>query len=153
MVNFVEQDLLDSKYQYIGHICNCITTDSAGMAKGIFDRFPWANTYQYRSDKSLRSNTGTISVHGNGESERLIINMYSQYYPGGPKSYESREKRLSWLKLCLLEIEKINNIREIAFPYKMGCSLAGGIWQDHLDLISDWSKNNIEVYICDRGNL
>ena len=82
MIEIVSGDLLEAKEKYIAHACNCITQKSAGTAKAIFDKFPYANTYATRTEPNVPA---TIQIMGNGQDQRYIINMYSIYYPGKPK--------------------------------------------------------------------
>jgi len=40
--------------------------------------------------------------------------------------------RLQWFKQCLAEIEKvIRDTDVVAFPYNIGCGLAGGDWAQY----------------------
>ena len=73
--------------------------------------------------------------------------MLAQYYPGEPK-YESYEQRLNWFKSCIDKISKIPDLKQVAFPYGIGCGLAGGRWEDYEKLII--ALDNIcEVIICE----
>lgn len=48
---------------YICHQCNCVTTKSSGIAKNLFDRFPYADIYQRRLyDHHHRDIPGTVIV-------------------------------------------------------------------------------------------
>ena len=119
----INKSLIEADTKYILHQCNCVTKDSAGIAKAIFNAFPWANTY---SKRTKHSKQGTIDVLGNGLDQRYVINGYVQYYPGKPVSYDTYESRLEALKSCFDKIENIKNLESIGIPYMMGCGLAGG---------------------------
>lgn len=141
MIQTINTSLLNATTKYIAHQCNCITPHSAGLAKSIFDRFPYSNTYKLRED-GIRSSQGTIDVLGNGDSERYIINMYIQYYPGKPylrNTYDSYSKRLEYFKKCLAKITKIPNLESIGFAKGMGCKLAGGNEQDYSKILEEFS--------------
>ena len=62
--------------------------------------------------------------------------------------HESRDMRLAWFEKCLLELSqyiKILNIDSVAFPYGIGCGLAGG---DYYRVLEQWSKSIVQkVYI------
>jgi O-acetyl-ADP-ribose deacetylase (regulator of RNase III) len=137
------ENILHSDYQYIAHQCNCVSKNSAGLAKSIFEKYPYSNIYQNREKND---SPGNIIISGNGDDQRYIINMLSQFYPGTPK-YETYEQRLGWFKSCILKISEIKNIKEIAFPFNIGCGLAGGKWEDYENLIS-FLDNYCEVFIC-----
>lgn len=140
-MEIVVGDLLDSKEKYIAHQCNCLTQRSAGTAKAIFDKYPHSNTY---ADRENPDTLGTIKVLGNGENQRYVINMFAQYYPGKPKYPNSnldgsiiREK---YFHQCLLRVAKIQNLESIAFPWKIGCNLGGGIWEHYLGTLTYFAE-------------
>ncbi len=83
MIPIINQSLLEANTKYIAHQCNCITSHSAGIAKAIFDKYPYANTYKDRMYTGYNF-PGRIDVLGNGEDSRFIINMYVQFWPGKP---------------------------------------------------------------------
>ena len=141
MVKVVTGDLLESKEQYIAHQCNCVTKSAAGLASYIFKKCPYSNVYYSRQHKS---EPGTIQVCGDGINNRYVINMFSQYYPGGAwddfpnDTYELREE---YFKKCLTAISEINNLQSIAMPVKIGCGLAGGNWDKYLNMIENFADN------------
>jgi O-acetyl-ADP-ribose deacetylase (regulator of RNase III) len=145
MIEIIDEDLLEAKEQYIAHACNCVSNNSAGIAKSIFDKFPYANTYINRIEKDQ---PGTIKILGNN-NQRFIINMFCQIYPGAPKyptfgldGIISREK---YFHKCLMEIAKIFNLKSIAFPYGICCGLAKGNWDHYLGTL-----NNFEKYVNEK---
>lgn len=134
----VEGDLLDFECQYIAHQCNCVSVGSAGIAAAIFKKYPESNTYLKHDEQ--RSVPGTIDVIGR------VINMYSQYYPGHARyNNDTDGKRRKWFKKCLFEISKIDGIESVAFPYKIGCNLAGGNWNENRKMLENFSKINPEI--------
>jgi O-acetyl-ADP-ribose deacetylase (regulator of RNase III) len=157
MIEIIEGDLLDAKEKYIAHACNCVTQRSAGTAKAIFDKFPYANTYANRTEPNIPA---TIQVMGNGQDQRHIINMYSMYYPGKPKyPYSTKdgfEVRQQYFYKCLLRIAKIKNLESIAFPWRVCCGLAGGVWPHYLGNLTNFAnhleKQNVKVVIYQREN-
>lgn len=149
MIEIITGDLLESKEKYIAHQCNCLTQSSAGTAKAIFDKFPYANTYQYRVRDENGQTTnidtpGTINILGDGQEQRYIINMFAQYYPGKPKfpksTLDGSTVRLNYFYKCLLRVAKIANLESIAFPWGIGCQLGGGDWNKYLGQISIFSN-------------
>lgn len=141
MIKIVNGNLLDAEEEYICHQCNCCSTFSKGLSYHIFNKFIYANTYQYRTkDPSTRSTPGTIDILG--DANKKIVNMYSQFYPG-PSKYQNdtSEKRKQWFINCLEEIKKIN-INLIAIPYNIGCGLAGENWEEYFSILENFSKNN-----------
>jgi len=115
---YINDSLLNSNEQYIAHQCNCTTKYAAGLAKTIFQTYPYSNVYQYRQRKSK---PGSIIISGDGTNNRFIINMMGQIYPGSPSLSETYEDRLIFFQSCLDNILKIPNLASIAFPYNIGC--------------------------------
>ena len=140
MIEIITGDLLDAKEKYIAHACNCVTNRSAGIAKSIFDKFPYANTYAARIEPNIPS---TIQIMGNGQDQRYIINMYSMYYPGKSKYPHSTkdgiEIREKYFHKCLLRVAKIENLKSIAFPWRINCNLGGGIWTHYLGTLTNFA--------------
>lgn len=141
MIEIITGDLLDSKEKYIAHQCNCLTQNSAGVAKSIFDKFPHSNTYATRTMADL---LGTIKILGNGADQRHVINMFAQYYPGRPKYPNSVKDgtlaREQQFHRCLLRVAEIPNLESIAFPWKIGCNLGGGIWEHYLGTLTNFAN-------------
>jgi O-acetyl-ADP-ribose deacetylase (regulator of RNase III) len=161
MIINIHGDLTKINTQYISHQCNCTSKKVAGLAKNIFEKFPWSDIYSRRSPlakENLRSDLpgpGSISIHGDGENQRYVINMLAQIYPGKPKypedindGYSSREK---YFISCLNQIAKIENLESIAFPKFIGCGLAGGSWERYREFIENFAtiKKELDVYIVD----
>jgi len=144
----IEGDLLDSPEQYIAHQCNCLTQRSTGLAKKIFDKFPYANIYKDRTKPDIMKE---IVICGNGDDKRYVINMLSQYYPGVTKYPQSNldgtEVRKKAFKVCLQKISQIANLQSIAFPYKIGCNLAGGKWEVYRKMIKQFAEENTNVSV------
>jgi hypothetical protein len=158
------ENILLCKHDYIVHQTNCVSTSRAGLAKDIFAKFPYADTYSARITAAKRSKPGTISIHGDGKSQRLIVNMYAQFYPSPPRySNDSAERRIEWFKECLALVEKkiidggksLKKGEEskkvsIAFPYGIGCNLGGGDWRVYAPMIDDFAgrvKEKADIYV------
>ena len=117
-------NLLDATEEYIVHQCNCKTNYPKGLSKEMFKKFPSANDYK----DNIKRKPGTIKVHGR------VINLFGQKYPGKPRSYETKEQRIEWFKQGLDEIKKLKP-NSLAFPYQIGCGLAGGEWDEYYKIL------------------
>lgn len=140
MIKWKKGSILEADEIYIAHQCNCVSENSVGLALNIFNRFPQANTY------GSKRNFGTIdTIHvGNG---KYIINMYAQYYPGGPKYKDTSKVRLEAFQSCLDYISEIP-LSSIAMPDKIGCGLAKGDWDTYYKMIEQFSKkHSIDVIL------
>ncbi|KAL4502985.1 hypothetical protein ABPG72_014214 [Tetrahymena utriculariae] len=62
-------------------------------------------------------------------------------------NFSSRER---WFEICLQQLAdfaKEKQLYRIAFPYKIGCGLAGGNWENYNKMIEEFSENNRELKI------
>ena len=67
--------------------------------------------------------------------------MYDSY--GKP---DSLEDRYDYFIECLQKIAELNPI-SIAIPYKIGCGLAGGRWEQYYNALNKWANNNPSIQI------
>lgn len=146
-------NLLESNAQIIAHQCNCITKTSKGLSLQISKKFPYADPY---SKRNKHSKPGTIKVYGKKSlGQRYVLSMFGQYHPGKvtnspkktPHNFETSKQRKMWFKQCLDAISsKVNGLKSIAFPCRVGCGLAGD-WGDYLSILKKWSKENLGIKI------
>lgn len=154
---FENGDILQFKnVDFIVQQCNCLTIKSRGLAEAIAAAYPDADTYSKRrpNSKNLaieedRHIPGTISVH------KKVINMYAQWRPGRvqgphfslyPESLETEttKSREKWFLQCLSAIASTfgNEPKRFAFPFKIGCGLAGGDWKVYLRMLQEFAEKN-----------
>ena len=135
-----EGDLLTCDATYIVHQTNCVTECGKGLSKALFEKFPHANVYAQRTTRSV---PGTVVILGDGETERFVVNLMGQVFPGGPKEYESKEKRERWfcsgLERLASVILKTPQDTTIAFPFRIGCGLAKGGWKRYKKMIDQFA--------------
>lgn len=169
-------DLPDARY--IVQQCNCLTVRALGLAEAIARKFPRANAYGERRAVGSR-NLAIVSDRSIPGSVKIlpandflsVVCLFSQWAPGKagasyahkyPVSAEGSETnvlRLSWFvsaldKLATMLSETEHEIPPIvAFPYKIGCGLAGGSWMSYLHEIRQFSllhKDLLRVVIVAR---
>lgn len=156
-------DLLEATEDFIVQQCNCIALKPHGLSASITKKFPFADSYGIRRGLSGnlaipedRNIPGTISIMGNGQDQRFVINMFGQYSYGSSYStlnknkqwQDSYEDRQLWFKNCLECISKKVKPKNLAFPYNIGCGLAGGNWEkDYYPMLEQFSKNNPDIEI------
>ena len=142
-------DLLKIKNAYICHQCNCISTTGRGLAVDIFNKYPSANVYKRKHKFDDYSAVGTIEVFDVDDNH--VVNLYAQYRPSKIESGGgTRAFRKQWFKECLDELHEylIANAHDhatVAFPYLIGCGLAGGNWNEYHALILDFAENISDV--------
>lgn len=159
-MKIIQGNLLTSDEPIIAHQCNCVTTNSFGLANSIAQVYPWADHYLHRRISYAnyaiyedRDVPGTIKIYNNGQ--KIIICMFGQYMQGAPQKYriigdmveDTKINRLEWFKMALGEIEKLK-IERIAMPFMIGCGLAGGEWNQYYKILEEWNiKTGIEVVL------
>ena len=63
---------------------------------------------------------------------------------------DSPEEREQWFQQYLDELGKNKKYQNLAFPYKIGCGLAGGNWDHYLPMIEDFAfKYNKHVTLVE----
>lgn len=138
-VKIVSGNLLDATEEYIMHQCNCISNGASGIARAIFDRFPYADVYASRKVADV---PGTIEVCGNGKDQRFVINAFAQFYPGGPspEAHDTKLARKEYFWNCLLRATQYCSGSSIALPMGIGCGLAQGSWDVYSALIEEFAN-------------
>lgn len=140
VISIKKGDLVKAKETYVCHQCNCVTNRSAFLAKTLFNAFPYADVYSQRTEPST---PGTITLRGNGQDQRYIVALFSQYYPGKTKYPNSPkdgwDARLSNFKKCLNALKELPD-GSFAFPWLIGCGAAGGNWDDYLSLLEGFAR-------------
>lgn len=148
----------DATEDYLVHQCNTTTSTAKGLAATIFKHHPHANSYQRIMDKRI---PGTIDVyHPMVSAQPGVINLYAQLGPGRPYRNNSRyydtcraddtaSNREKWFEKGLEAISNIPELKSVAFPWKIGCGLAGGDWDRYMDMLLVFAKKNpmIEVTV------
>lgn len=165
-------NLLHATEEYIAHQCNCVSVHPHGLSHMIAKQFPTANIYGQRA---LRTSSvtgkpvknyarpedigtpGTIVVSNvNSDSNsgiKGVIAMLAQYSMGRPHEWSNIEgiadyvsDRTRYFKMCLDEIAKLD-INSLAFPYNIGCGLAGGNWYTYQSMILDFARANPHIEV------
>jgi O-acetyl-ADP-ribose deacetylase (regulator of RNase III) len=145
MIEIVTGDLLEAKEKYILHQTNCISNGgAAGIARAIFDKYPYADCYSSRTQTSI---PGTIDICGNGADQRFIVNLHGQYYPGRAQyplsSLDGLAAREKYFYRGLLRVAQLPNLESIGLNWRIGCGIAGGSWEHYLGTITNFA-NHVE---------
>jgi len=144
-------DLFESDAKYIVHQCNCVTWNAAHLAQSMFRRFPHADIYNPRRGTEKHDEPGTIIVRGDGESERFVVAILGQYYPGSPKypnsSKDGYNVRQKYFRQGLSKLAEVTDLHSVAFPWGIGCGAAGGDWPTYLQMIQEFAASVPEVRV------
>lgn len=170
----INGNILNFECDIIVHQVNCVTKNCKGLSKFIFEKYLYSNYYKIRKFIPDKPGKTVILKPNKDEKGPMVANLIGQFYPGRPGGYykkfynfnnvniknpdDSKENRLKWFLMGLKDLEKqINKIKkykdyiEIAFPYKIGCGLAGGNWNNYLLILEEWANkyDDIIVYILE----
>lgn len=142
-----DSDILDTDAQVIVQQCHCMAKikKAKGLAASIIERFPHADFYSSRKKDSV---PGRIELKGGKGIGRFVCAFYSQIHPGGPgDEHDTIEDREEYFSKCLSTLSKVKNIREVAFPYNIGCGLAKGNWETYSSMIEDFAQANEHIRV------
>ena len=148
MICYIEGDLLETEFPIICHQTNCtIIGAGKGLAKLIFNKYPYANTYNAYSNRVA----GTADIccpKSLNKKNKIIVNLYGQHFVG---QRESKLKREKWFAEALedmhIQLSLISNLTYLAFPYRIGCGLAGGYWSKYEQMLIEFNVRHPEYTI------
>ena len=138
-MKIIEGDIIHARETFICHQTNCVSNRGAGLAAYLFKHFPWADCYSERIDSVDNDEPGHIDVRGDGAGERYVVNMMAQFYPGKTRFQDAREH---YFKLCLIELISLSRGHRnstFAFPWGIGCGLAGGDWKVYEEMLQEFA--------------
>ena len=136
MITYKKGDLLDAKEKVIAHQVNCFGA-AAGLAASIFRKWRYAeNDYVQVVEriKKVSGHTkallGMAQFTGQQRDGHIICNLYGQYEPGADYNPKRLEQAL----------EQLGNTARImdwsvALPHGLSCGIAGGNWDEVLQII------------------
>jgi O-acetyl-ADP-ribose deacetylase (regulator of RNase III) len=168
-IKYINGNLLEIDTDVIVQQLNCLTTRAHGLSKSIADKWLWADRYTQRKQIGIRNCAveedrdvpGTISILNppDGVIAPIVVGLFGQYSPGKPLQYdyklllssqdttEQREKWFSESLLALAEFVNKNKFKTIAFPYQIGCGLAGGDWYSYRTMLEEFSNSVTDTTI------
>lgn len=149
MIKDYNGDILKSNATAICHQVNCKGVMGAGLALQIINLYP--DVFKAYKNKCLEYNLlGQIQCVNISE-DRYIVNMFCQFDYGYMKRYTDYVA----LKTALTVLAAKMNGSTIAFPYKLGCGLAGGDWNIVKNIIAEVFENysgEIQIWHFDQEN-
>ena len=134
----------------ICHQVNCLTVRPHGLSLTLSQTYPWGDIYKTRKSingrnlatKETRGEPGTITIF-EITSKPAVACLQAQWDYGKCSSVQKRKilpysdtpnNREMWFKRCMQELGR-TPYRSFAFPFKIGCGLAGGSWTNYLKMI------------------
>lgn len=139
-VQIINGDLLSCDAEYIVQQCNTTSKKCLGLSSLIAKKWPTCNFYRETREP------GSVVI------KERVIGMMAQVNPGKPKGEETKKSREILFLKCL---DQLPPAKSIAFPFGIGCGLAGGEWTNYLKLIKFWAKNNpkTQVFVYKLGEV
>lgn len=140
-MNIIKGNVLDAGTTYIVHQVNCQGVMGAGLAKQIKERYP--NVFKmyrnmcilYAQRKSDLLGTAQI-IPCDGSNSQFIVNVFAQVDYGRSGLYTNYDAfRVAMEHLAITMAQ--NPTATVAFPYMIGCGLAGGDWNIISRIIED----------------
>ena len=133
MVTYKKGNLLSAKEKVIAHQVNCFGI-AAGLAGAIFKKWPTAEQDYQQLIKRVPAKSLLGMAQFTGEQRdrdrHIICNLYGQFNPGA----DYNPKRLEQAMEMLGNTARIMNW-SVALPYKLSCGIAGGDWDEVLQII------------------
>jgi O-acetyl-ADP-ribose deacetylase (regulator of RNase III) len=142
MIEYKTGDLIKDNYPIFCHQVNCRGVMGSGIAKQIKGMYPEVFERYHRHSCTANYLLGTI-LPVTTHDGRLCVNMYAQDGYGRDQRYTDYEAFKSCLNYLqeFIEDEKLTELSTIAFPYRIGCGLAGGDWDIVLKMIENFADN------------
>jgi len=154
-------DLLETPFQFIAHQVNCMGVMGAGLAKQIAQRYPfiYAAYRDYCADwdfsEELLGKAFGVGCN-DGHTGHIIYNLFGQYKYGRDKKYtnEAALEEALWRMIDDIRFEwsqqgdsGIGQIC-IAIPYKIGCGLGGGNWEEVKAIFENIEKSHNVLFVA-----
>jgi O-acetyl-ADP-ribose deacetylase (regulator of RNase III) len=162
-INILKGNLLTCDHHMIVQQSNCITTVGKGLYPEIAAVYPYSDVYSERTTifstkhratplatDDTRDIPGTCKLsHPSTDSDGPIVaHLFGQYAVG--RSKEKKALRVNYFKDALddltIKLTALDNVKTIAFPYKIGCGMGGGCWKVYCNMLNTWTKTLPEKY-------
>lgn len=144
-MNKIEQNIFEGSWNGMVHVCNLHHTFGAGIARQVKNLYPQAYDADLRTKKADPNKLSSFSYAK--VKNREIFNLYAQKGIGSNGAPLNRNLQYDAFydgvfKICQC-IQSNNAIVQykLAFPYQIGCGLAGGEWQIVFSILK-----NVESY-------
>lgn len=153
MLNYVKGDIVkDSKYRIICQQVNCKGVMGAGLAKQIRNEYPGIYLDYTDALKYKKAKLGDILVyHEQGINGRICVCLFGQDGYGTDRRYTDYGAFAECLEKLITVLDSYSEEWTVAFPYGIGCGLAGGNWETISKVLEIFSeKVRQPVYVVKR---
>lgn len=134
MPEIISKDILTIDHGIVCHQVNCRGKMGAGIAKKIRHTWPLAyRKYMYAFNMGWLK-LGYVQLVKITD-ELYVGNLAGQYNYGRDRQYTNYDA----VRKCLRQVARFSSEQKLPvyIPYKMGCSLAGGDWNEVFKIISE----------------
>lgn len=136
---------------FLVHCANCFHVMGAGVALEIRRRYPEAYRADIQTERGNPLKLGTVSSAAIGS--RRVFNLYGQFSFGNGRDLDifMLDKGL---RLVAAEADAQNRagIRTPIVTYKIGCGLAGGDWNEVVEILDNIAiEYDIEIIVADKN--
>ena len=152
MIKHINGNLFSTKADIVCHQVNCKGVMGSGVALQVKQNYPKA--YQdymqdFLADKLVLGHVCFSEI----ENNFIIANLCSQ--EDYNRNYKNKNNVMvysdySYLQVCLNKVKDFcieNDLKTIAFPYKMSCDRGGGNWEIVYQMIElTFEDFNVEIY-------
>ena len=139
-MQIINKDITTIESGIIIHVCNNKGVMGAGVAKALYTKWPRVR-YDYINLKTYKLGTNNyVPINKN----LMVVNMIAQDGFG----YNGCYLKYDALESCLVGIATtavLSENTQIFLPYKMGCGLAGGSWEEVSMLVD---MHLLEAIVC-----
>ena len=152
MIYHEKGNIVTDNYPIFCHQVNCKGVMGAGLAKQIREKYPEVFE-EYEKKCIFGRNLGTIQAVRLHDG-RICVNIFAQKGFGVGRIYTDYTAFAECLKRLsgLLNSAGMNRFDTFAFPYGIGCGLAGGDWNIIYGMIEGFSETvKQKVIIVNRG--
>jgi O-acetyl-ADP-ribose deacetylase (regulator of RNase III) len=142
MLKFEKGNIVTGNYPVFCQQVNCKGVMGAGLAKQIRSKYhavytEYAELCGEHESKDLLGHNQY--VYDLGLNDRVCVNMFAQDGYGRDKRYTDYSAFKSCLDSLAEKLEDLH-VESVAFPYGIGCGLAGGDWYIVLGMLKDFAN-------------
>jgi O-acetyl-ADP-ribose deacetylase (regulator of RNase III) len=141
MIKIKQGNLLNADVEIIAHQVNCQGAYGAGIAKQISEKFPQAKKDYMKVCNNANKPKDLLGyIHLTKVEKFFIAGLFGQEYYGKYGSFYQKYNRQTdydALKKALIQLHDLFPNKTIGLPYRMGCGLAGGLWETVFGIIEE----------------
>lgn len=164
-LEIIDGDLTTCDADCIVQQCNCLSIVPHGLSMTIKQKLsvdPYGKRRPLSKNCAVsedRDEVGTTRIFRRKKTPHYVACLFAQYAPGKSGFFfkditnekDTKENRKIWFVKCLEDLSEqlkdLPDISSVAFPYLIGCGLAGGNWKHYNEMILKWAKEHSHLRI------